>query len=406
MPTRLKTHGGQWLARVYHQGRQAASKLFPGGKKGGPQWLAAKTWELETKREIMAGLHREKASSQTSSGCSKFQAWLRAYIEDAMRRFTLKTVREKAMVLSGFADFCVARGVDEIEKITAQTVHDFLAGIHDRRGPNVANKFRKNLLACWNWGVVMVEGFPDRSPFLKVKPYAVRRVPRHVPSDEEVMAVLAQADGQDLVFILTLIQTGARKGELFRLSWADIDWERRQLKLTDRKAGGGAWRARWQAIGDDLAQALAWWRDARPVKGVPNVFQQLAHYETPNMKTGGVTVINPGDPFTLRRHCMAALCRRAGVKPFGFHALRHKAAEIVYLAGGRSNDAQAILGHVQPTTTNRYLVSAGLLTDRAQIVNSIIGSPLGHTAAARIQKQLAPGAAIPEANFCKQVLVN
>jgi len=219
-----------------------------------------------------------------------------------------------------------------------------------------------------------------------------------VPPDKDIEAVLTQVSGQDAVLLMAYIQTGARRGELFRLTWEDVDLERQQIRLKDKKAGGGAWRERWQSIGDDLAQALADWKRLRPVD-VPNVFMHLMSFHSKSPKTGEITTTKAGDPFTWRRHFMQTLCERAGVKPFGFHALRHKAAELVYLAGGRSSDAQTLLGHAQATTTDRYLKSAGLYADKSRAVNAIMSSSVGQAAAEQVKKALAPETATSEANL-------
>ena len=58
-----------------------------------------------------------------------------------------------------------------------------------------------------------------------------------------------------------------------------------------------------------------------------------------------------GEPFRQRNKFMARLCERAGVKPFGFHALRHKSAAIIFVAQGL-DAAQILMGHSQATTTN------------------------------------------------------
>ena len=82
---------------------------------------------------------------------------------------------------------------------------------------------------------------------------------------------------------------------------------------------------------------------------------------------------------------------------------RSKAAEIVYLAGGKSNDAQTLLGHAQASTTNRYLKSAGLYADKSQVVNAIMESSVGQAAAEQVRKAIAPEMAVSEA-ICKQSL--
>jgi len=69
---------------------------------------------------------------------------------------------------------------------------------------------------------------------------------------------------------------------------------------------------------------------------------------------------SPGDPFTSRCHFMRRICIRAGVKPFGFHAIRHLAAVILYKAGELLAKIQKTLRHRNATTTNRYFESLEL----------------------------------------------
>jgi len=57
---------------------------------------------------------------------------------------------------------------------------------------------------------------------------------------------------------------------------------------------------------------------------------------------------------------MRKLCDKAGVKHFGFHAIRHLSASILYKKGEELAVIQAVLRHKSPGTTERYLRSVGL----------------------------------------------
>ena len=83
-----------------------------------------------------------------------------------------------------------------------------------------------------------------------------------------------------------------------------------------------------------------------------------------------------GQPFTQRIHFMERLCRKAHVKPFGFHAIRHKSAAITFVSSGL-NAAQVLMGHYRATTTDRYTKSAGLYTDQSEILSALGGSGIG-----------------------------
>ena len=56
---------------------------------------------------------------------------------------------------------------------------------------------------------------------------------------------------------------------------------------------------------------------------------------------------------------MAVLCQRAGVRYFGFHALRHFGASVMDRANVPIGSIQRILGHENRTTTEIYLHSIG-----------------------------------------------
>ena len=71
-----------------------------------------------------------------------------------------------------------------------------------------------------------------------------------------------------------------------------------------------------------------------------------------------------GEPFTARQHYMARLCRRAKVKPFGFHAIRHLSATILAYEGLDIPSVQAVLRHKNPNTTAKYIKSLGVQPDK------------------------------------------
>jgi integrase len=56
------------------------------------------------------------------------------------------------------------------------------------------------------------------------------------------------------------------------------------------------------------------------------------------------------------RHMMGRLCDRAGVKPFGFHAIRHHVASVIEDSGKATmKEIQLFLRHKRQATTENYL---------------------------------------------------
>ena len=78
-----------------------------------------------------------------------------------------------------------------------------------------------------------------------------------------------------------------------------------------------------------------------------------------------------GQPFKHRQHLMRRLCRRAGVKKFGFHAIRHLSASILAHEGVDVPTIQYILRHKSITTTSRYLHRLGVTEN---VMDKVFGS--------------------------------
>ncbi|MBO4311760.1 MAG: site-specific integrase [Desulfovibrionaceae bacterium] len=355
----------------------------------GPEWLAARQWEVERRKELLAS---SATQVTTLTGLELLLAWGEQYLDYVKRTMSRSTYVEKTTVMKAFFAYCREEGIDCVERLTKPILYQFLVDVSDAHTAHRANVYRKNLLAAWNWGIDSVEGFPQgRSVLERIKPFPVDAGERYVPPEEDIVKVLREARGQDLVMLLTYYYTGARRSEVFRLSWEkDIRLDTGQIRLIDHKGRNGQQRVRWLSMHPELIKALTWWRKARPCK-VDNVFMQ-----TQNESSMGL-------PFKQRLHLMNRLCAKAGVKPFGFHALRHKAAAITFTSGGL-NAAQILMGHSRATTTDIYVRSAGLYSNQDSILSALGESEIGQAAEELLEQmemEMPPEVVIREA-FCNQ----
>jgi integrase len=137
----------------------------------------------------------------------------------------------------------------------------------------------------------------------------------------------------------------------------------------------------------ELIKALSWWKEARPCK-VDNVFMQTQSDS------------NMGLPYRARAHFMDRLCERAGVKLFGFHAIRHKSAAIAFVSKGLTA-AQILMGHTRATTTDIYVRSAGLYAPHDMILEALGNSDIGQAIGGLLEREM-PRQSVPTEAFCNQ----
>jgi integrase len=109
---------------------------------------------------------------------------------------------------------------------------------------------------------------------------------------------------------------------------------------------------------EELKRELSFWLENRPLKNKPHVFMCLEkrafHFE------------HYGEPFKFRAKFMKTLCLKAGVKPFGFHAIRHLTASQLYSMGYSVATIQALLRHKSPGRRNGISGLSGWSTSGTQ----------------------------------------
>jgi len=330
----------RWRASIMIGG-ELHQKLFPDATRKSHR--KAVEWEIAKKKEM--------ENDQTVTVSWTILSWSEEYLDYAKDRFTRKTYKEKWSVVKRL----VSRSDPHrfVSGISPSDCKDYLGGEFKSRSGYAANKDRKNLAAGWEWGRKYLTGFPQGlNPFRAIEKFPEVRSPRYVPPEDDFWSVYDKAEGQDKLMLLTALHLAARRGEIFALTWADVDFATSQICLWTRKRKGGHKEPDWLPLTTELRQALVKWWDERPVKTSSHIFVCLE--ELPCLEN------RYGEPFVERSKFMRRLCVEAKVKPFGFHAIRHLTASILYRKGYSLGHIQAVLRHQNPNTTSRYLRRLGL----------------------------------------------
>lgn len=342
MPSKIHKNGKTiYRACVMVNGKRK-ERNFPDATKD--SFRKAVQWEKETKEALLAEFQIPTVSLAMGD-------WVNEYLDEALRRFSTKTYKEKTSVFSRFFRETGISSEMPVTELTTTVCRKYLNRQSEKRSGYAANKDRKNLAAAWSWGGESLENWPKGpNPFLSIRKYPEERKPRYVPLEGDFWKVIEVAEGQDRVMLLAFLHLGARRKEIFNLKWSDIDFENRRVRLWTRKRRGGHQEFDWIPMTTDLRDVLLeWWEErlSQNTADKEHVFVCLTESPFCNDYFG--------KPFVHRQHLMKRLCERAGVKPFGFHAIRHLTASILYRKGQPTSVIQAILRHKNPHTTSLYL---------------------------------------------------
>jgi len=172
----------------------------------------------------------------------------------------------------------------------------------------------------------------------------IRKKKIRVLSAGEILAFLGAVTNVKYRLLFKLaFATGARQGELLGLKWTDILWSANQINI-QRTYNNGAWYRPKTAsserkidIGPMIARELKAWKLRCPPNELDLVF--------PN-EAGNVI----DDTTMIRTHFLPTI-KKAGLKRFRFHDMRHTYASHLIDQGENIKYIQTQLGHSSPSIT-------------------------------------------------------
>jgi len=150
-------------------------------------------------------------------------------------------------------------------------------------------------------------------------------------SHEEAQALINACDDHLKPVVIMALNTGARKEEILGLKWDNVDLKHGFILLDQTKNG----ERREVPINQTLRGTLG--RIVRRVD-VPYVFYDA--------KTG--------KRYSNLRRSFESACKRAKIRDFRFHDLRHSFASQLVMAGVDITTVKELLGHKTLTMTLRY----------------------------------------------------
>jgi len=314
---RKKRNKTEWIADVMRNGKRYY-KIFDTKTE-------ALAWESDVRKAP------EKDLMIPSESLTLIE-WATKYLEYSKVKFSAYTFDEKKAAFRRF--FKQVNPSLPVESLKPVAVLNYLRMQATKRSGYAANKERKNLLAAWNWGIKYLN-LPSPNPCLTER-FPEERHNRYIPPESDFWKVYDALEGQDKVMLLAYLHLAARRSELYRLRWDDVDYTGQKVRIGTRKRLGGSLEYDWLPMTDELFNAMI-------------VHRQSANTEWvfPNLENG--------KPFKVRQHYMKKICKKVEVKPFGLHAIRHLTASILAQEDVPMVTIQRILRHKNLTTTERYI---------------------------------------------------
>ena len=242
-----------------------------------------------------------------------------------------------------------------LDGITRQHVQSYLTSMVSKHGlrPATANRtialLRRVLNVGLDWGVI------EKHAIVGVKLLPENnRSDRYMTPEEmaRLMAVLKTYPARmPCQVAMLLLATGVRLSEALNATWASIDRERRLWLIPARDSKSGT--ARSVPLNDAALEVL----------GQVGTAGKYEH----------VWVKANGERYRYMHQVWGRIRKKAGLDWLNLHRLRHQHAALLVQSGRTLFEAQAILGHSDPSMTTRYAhLSTKVLQDASDEVSKAI----------------------------------
>ena len=229
-----------------------------------------------------------------------------------------------------------------IGAITRNTTLEYRVWRHRQKkiSETTVNRDLECLRRIMFWAVD--EGLLIRNPLSRMPLVRERRKRRSVISVQEELLLLNAAAPHLKLIIIAAVDTGMRRGEITQQDWQDIDWSRRLLFVSHSKTPEG---------------------EAREIPLTQRLFAVL---ESSRRAEGKVFTFK-GRPITRIKTGWKAALRRAGIRHYRFHDLRHAFNTRLMEAGVMQEIRKALMGHSSGEDVNSIYTHVELPAKRDAI---------------------------------------
>jgi len=316
----------------------------------------AKKWIQDTESAIRDGRYKSHAASRCHTVNDLLDRFTTQYLSKSPKYFKQKTLllqRWRSELGNMFlSELLPSHLADVRDKLLSEDTPQKM-----KRSPGTVNRYIAAFSKALSFAVNEL-GWLQDNPMRKIsKPKESRGRDRFL-SKEEIDRLLTACKASANVNLYSIVSiallTAMRYGEIVNLKWRDIDFENRFLTLHETKNGS----KRVVPLTEKLIEIL----------------QSCPSYgsgQDENLFNSGV---RSGLKRTMSiRKSFATALKRAEIKDFRFHDLRHTAASHIAMKGATQGELMVILNHRSPAMTRRYAhYSQQHIADLLEKISSII----------------------------------
>ncbi|MGB7977597.1 MAG: site-specific integrase [Chlamydiales bacterium] len=317
----------------------------------------AKRWARETEAAILEGRHFKTSEAKKHT----LGELVDRYIRDVLPQKKKSEKKQTAQLLWWKERIGTHLLADVTPALIAEKRDELFRGMTFRgtqRSPATVVRYLSALshaltVAVKEWGWI------EDSPMRKVSKLKEARGRVRFLDDEErerlLRACRESANPHLYPVVLLALSTGMRHGEIINLTWADVDIPRKRIILQETKNG----ERRAVPIAGGALDVLARLEKSRRID--TNLLFPKVRSITEVVSSSDLTfeqvdlrrVQKVQKPAELRGAWVAAM-KKAGLRDFRFHDLRHCAASYLAMSGASLAEIADILGHKTLAMVKRY----------------------------------------------------
>ncbi|RUM27755.1 MAG: hypothetical protein DSY42_09485 [Aquifex sp.] len=244
-----------------------------------------------------------------------------------------ETARKDIYVLEKFFEWVP---VDKLDKITVRHVESYKNYLILNRGlaKTTVNIHLRHLKSAFNYAVKL--GYLNKSPFESVSLFTIPEKGRlRIITEEEEEKIIdflyKKNGGKKMVAVFkVLLYTGMRVGEFGSLTWDEVDFKERLIKIINKENWNTKTkRVRTVPIPEVIVDDLKYLKKVSPKKPCPFSAYYISEF--------------------IRDACLAL-----GLEPASAHTLRHTYASRLAMKGVSLYAIAKLLGHSSIATTQIY----------------------------------------------------